>query len=97
MSNINAEIQYGVFLATEPVAHIVVTLTEVGGAAPLTQTIAPDTVSVVFADVPAGQWSATYQAVGATGPIGPAYTTNSVIVPTTMNVNVPVGGSISLA
>jgi hypothetical protein len=99
MSGITATITYGPFIASEAVASISVDLFDPAGVnTPMVQSVPPDTSSVVFADVPAGTWQATFQALGVTGTlIGAPFTTAPIDVPSIMNVNIPVGGALALS
>jgi hypothetical protein len=94
-----ASIIMGTFIAAEPVTGIRVTLKDSTGSNPdLVATEAPGSANALFTVEP-GTWSATYQAFGTVADIGPAFTTDPLVVEAiaTVSVQIPVGGALAAA
>jgi hypothetical protein len=88
--NITAQVAFSVPAATT-VASTLWSLTPATGT-PLTQTSAPDVLTMTFSGVADGAYTGSAQAVDQNGqPVGPAATTapGEIVIATTHTVNIP--------
>ena len=105
MSNAVATIAYALSAPTFPagsaVANVVVSITDTSVTPPVatTQTVADGTTTVTFANVAVGSYTASAQAVDATGAaLGPAATTTfTITAPATIALSLPLTLNITQA
>ena len=89
------------FPAGSAVASIVVSITDTSASPPVSvsQTVAPGTASITFPNVAVGDYTASAQAVDASGAAlgSPATTTFTVSAPATISLSLPVTLSAAAA